>query len=195
MPLTRTRLASSTTRPGTKKTPQVRKRRPQQKIKLTVGFGKPLDKADIAKRKKQFERQQRENKAKARSLVRRDVARGRQASSRVTFKRGTVGAQRLKQFAEIGNLEVVTDSRGRRMEKRVTSSWVSMIHLVMLRNGPALAITFRKSGFVALYPTTNITDYESMSRAASKGGWIWAVLYHGKPGRGVPYQSIGFLGG
>ena len=159
--------------------------RPQQKIKLRIGHGKPLDPEDIATRKRQFQRQQRENKAKVRSLVRRDVATGRQASRRSQFKRGVaVATTRLKQFAEIGEMEVIR-------EKAVSSSWVSMIHLVKLRGQPALAVTFR-SGFTALYPTTNIRDYEAMSAAASKGGYIWAALYHGRPGQGAPYQQIGF---
>ena len=186
-----TRKASQTDRPGTKATPQKNKIRPQQRIKFKVGFGKPSSAEDIAKRKKQFQRQQRENKVIAKSLVRRDKARGRQASSRVNFKRGVVASTRLKQFAEQGYLDVVTDSRGRRMEKTVSSSWVSMIHLVMMRNGPGLAITFH-NGFTALYPSTNILDYEIMSASASKGGYIWKALYHGRPGQGVPYQSIVF---
>ena len=181
----RTRKAADTTRPGTKATAQAKKRRPQQKIKTKEGFGKPFDADDIAKRKRQIQRQQRENKVKVRSLVGRDVARGRQASTRVVFKRGTrIAAKKLKQFAEFGAFEVIR-------EKRVTSSWVSMIHLVMLQNGPALAISFH-NGFTALYPTTNVRDYEIMAAAASKGGYIWRALYHGRPGQGVPYQSIGF---
>ncbi len=180
---TRTRLASATTRPGTKPVPQARKRRPQQKITFKKGFGKPTKQADIEKRSRQFLRQQRENKVIARSLVGRDVATGRQASRRVTFKRGgRVAAERLKQFAEFGNLEVIR-------EKRVSSSWVSMIHLIQMRNGPGLAITFR-DGFTALYPTTNIRDYEIMAAAASKGKYIWIALYHGIPGSGAPYQSV-----
>ena len=182
---TRIRKASATTVPGSKATPQARKRRPQQKIKFRVGFGKPLDVEDIAKRKQQFERQQRENKQIARSIVGRDVARGRQAVRRVTFKRGQrVAATRLKQFAEFGELEVIR-------EMNVTSSWVASIHLVIVAGEPALAITFR-SGFVAMYPTTNIRDYETMSAAASKGGYIWRTLYFGIPGAGVPYQEIAF---
>ncbi len=182
----RTRLAAETTSPGTKATPQARQRRPQQKIKLVKGAGTPTGAPSIAKRHQQFLRQQREGKVKVRSLVGRDVARGRQASTRVTFKRGAkVATTRLKQFAEFGVLDVIR-------EVKVTSSWVDTIHLVMLRDGPALAITFRKSGFTALYPTTNIRDYEAMSRAASKGKFIWAALYHGRPGQGVAYQQITF---
>lgn len=180
-----TRKAASTMRPGTKVTPQSRKRRPQQKITFKKGFGKPLAQADIEKRSRQFLRQQRENKVIARSIIGRDVATGRQAARRVTFKRGQrVATTRLKQFAEFGNLEVIR-------EVRVSSSWVSMIHLVQMRNGPGLAITFR-DGFTALYPTTNIRDYEIMAAAASKGKYIWFALYHGIPGAGAPYQSIGF---
>ncbi len=180
-----TRKAASTLRPGTKPVPQARKRRPQEKITFRKGFGKATKQADIEKRSRQFIRQQRENKIIARSLVGRDVATGRQAAGRVTFKRGQqVAGKRLKQFAEFGNLEVIR-------EVRVTSSWVSMIHLVQMRNGPGLAITFR-DGFTALYPTTNIRDYEIMSAAASKGKYIWRALYHGIPGAGAPYQSIGF---
>lgn len=165
---------------------KVRKIRPQQKIRFKMGFGKADVAADIAKRKKQFQRQQRENVARARSLVGRDPATGRQAVSRVSFKRGVrVSAGRLKQFAEFGELEVIR-------EQRVTSSWVQSIHLVVFRGQPALAITFRRSGFVALYPSTNIRDYEVMAAAASKGGYIWTVLYHGVPGAGAPYISIGF---
>jgi hypothetical protein len=173
--------------PAIRLAPKVKTRRirPQQKIKFKMGFGKADVAADIAKRKKQFQRQQRENLARARSLVGRDPATGRQAVSRVTFKRGArVSAGRLKQFAEFGELEVIR-------EMRVTSHWVSQIHLVVFRNQPALAITFR-SGFTALYPTTNIRDYERMSASASKGGYIWATLYHGRPGAGAPYISIGF---
>jgi len=168
-----------------KKPDRIQRRRPQQKIKLKVGFGKPMVAADIAKRKKQFQRQQRENKTIARSLLKRDVARGRQDVRRVTFKRGQrVAATRLKQFAEFGELEVIR-------ETNVTSSWVASIHLVLVAGEPALAITFH-SGFVALYPTTNIRDYETMAAAASKGGYIWRALYFGKPGQGVPYQQIAF---
>ncbi len=152
---------------------------PQQKIRFRKGV------ADAAKRAQQFDRQQRENQRIARSIVKRDVATGRQAVSRVTFKRGVkVAAGRLKQFAGFGELEVIR-------EMNVTSSWVSQIHLVNFRRQPALAITFR-SGFTALYPTTNIRDYEVMSAAASKGKFIWASLYHGIPGAGAPYISIGF---
>lgn len=166
---------------------------PQQKIKFAKGFGKPLAQSAIKKRHQQFLRQQREGKVKVRSLVGRDVATGRQAVSRVTFKRGVkVATGRLKQFAGHGQLEVIKDSKGRLMEKSVSSSWVSMIHLVMFNGTPALAVTFRKSGFVALYPTTNIRDYEAMSRAASKGKYIWTALYHGRKGMGAPYISIGF---
>lgn len=180
-----TRRVADTQRPGAKVTPPTQKRRPQQGIRFKKGFGKPLAQADIEKRSQQFLRQQRENKAIARSIVGRDVATGRQATRRVTFKRGArVAAARLKQFAEFGNLEVIR-------EVRVTSSWVSMIHLVQMRNGPGLAITFR-DGFTALYPTTNIRDYETMAAAASKGKYIWTVLYHGIPGAGAPYQSVSF---
>lgn len=180
-----TRKAAATTRPGTKATAQAKKRRPQQKIKLRVGHGLPFDPEDIKTRERQFLRQQRENKVKVRSLVRRDAATGRQATSRVNFQRGQrVAATRLKQFAEFGEMEVIR-------EVNVTSSWVSQVHLVKFRNQPALAVTFR-SGFVALYPTTNIRDYEAMSGSASKGKYIWAALYHGVPGAGAPYISIGF---
>jgi len=184
--LARTRLASSTTRPGTKPTPQIRKATPQQKIVFKKGFGKQFSPEDIAKRKKQFQRQQRENKKIARSLVKRDPSRGRQSARRSKFKRGqAVATKRLKLFrANIGELEVIK-------EMNVSSSWVSKIHLVMVSRRPALAITFHDE-FVALYPTTNIRDYEAMSRSASKGGYIWAALYHGRPGQGVAYQSIGF---
>lgn len=168
-----------------KKPDRIRRIRPQQRIKFKKGFGEALDKADIAKRKKQFERQQRENKVKARSIAGRDVATGRQAQRRSRFARGVrVATKRLKQFAEFGQLEIIR-------EQHVTSSWVSMIHLVQLAGKPALAISFH-DGFTALYPTTNIRDYETMSAAASKGGYIWATLYHGRPGQGAPYQSIGF---
>jgi len=187
-----TRKAAATTRPGTKATPQAKKRRPVKKIKLRVGFGQPFAAEDIAKRKRQFQRQQAQNKTIARSLVRRDAARGRQAINRVNFKRGrAVATERIRQFKEFEELEVLRDSRGRLMEKHVNSSWVSMIHLVGFQDKPALAITFH-NGFTALYPTTNLMDYETMSAAASKGGYIWASLYHGKPGQGVAYQSISF---
>ncbi len=53
-----------------------------------------------------------------------------------------------------------------------------------------LAITFRKSGFVALYPTTSIKDFEIMAASASKGKYIWTALYHGIPGAGAPYQEL-----
>lgn len=173
--------------PAIRQAPKIKTRRlrPQQKIKFKMGFGEADKAADIAKRKQQFQRQQRDNVRKAKSLVGRDPATGRQAASRVSFKRGVkVAAGRLKQFAEFGELEVIR-------EQRVTSSWVSTIHLVVFRNQPALAITF-KSGFTALYPTTNIRDYEVMAAAASKGGYVWAALYHGVPGAGTPYISIGF---
>ncbi len=158
---------------------------PQQKIRFRKGVGKPLAPASIKKRSQQFERQQRENKVKVRSLVGRDPATGRQAVSRVTFKRGVkVAAKRLKQFAGFGELEVIR-------EMNVTSSWVAAIHLVNFRREPALAVTFR-SGFVALYTTTNIRDFEAMSSSASKGKYIWRALYFGVPGAGAPYISIGF---
>ncbi len=180
-----TRKAASTDRPGTKATAQIKKRRPVQRIPFKKGFGEAFDVEDIAKRKRQFQRQQRENKLRARSIVRRDVSTGRQAAGRSRFARGVrVATKRLKQFAEFGQLEVIR-------EQAVSSSWVRMIHLVQLGKQPALAISFH-DGFTALYPTTNIRDYEAMSRAASKGGYIWATLYFGRPGQGAPYQSVSF---
>jgi len=146
--------------------------RPQQLVPFKPGAGKPFDPESIKLRHRQFLRQQRENKIKVRSIVAR---RGRGVA---------VAARRLKQFAEFGEMEVIR-------EMPVTSSWVSTIHLVKYQNQPALAITFH-SGFTALYPTTNIRDYEAMSRSASKGKYIWASLYHGVPGAGAPYISIGF---
>jgi len=178
---------ANTARPGTKPTPQSRKRRPQQKIKFAKGFGKPLKPADIKKRHQQFLRQQRENKVKVQSLVGRDYSTGRQAAGRTKFLRGAkIKTSRLKQFAEYGQMAIIR-------EERVSSSWVSKIYLIMLQNGPALAISFR-DGFTALYPSTNIRDYEAMSAAASKGGYIWAALYHGYKGQGAPYQELHGLG-
>jgi len=155
-------------------------------VKLRVGYGKQFDPADIAKRKKQFARQQGENKGKVRSLVARGTQRGRQERMRgVEFKRGVkVATTRLSILKGWGEMEVIA-------ERSVTSSWVRMIHLVKFHGQPALAITFH-SGFVALYPTTNIRDYEAMAAAASKGRYIWTALYHGRPGQGAPYISIGF---
>jgi hypothetical protein len=160
--------------------------RPQQKIKFKKGFGKPLDPKSIKKRHQQFLRQQREGKTPVRSLVARGVQRGRQEKIRgVPFKRGVkVAASRLKQFAEFGEMDVIR-------EVSVTSSWVDSIHLVKFHGQPALAITFHND-FVALYPTTNVRDYEAMSRAASKGKYIWAALYHGRKGQGAPYIPIVF---
>ncbi len=145
---------------------------PQQKITFKKGFGGALSAGAIKKRHQQFLRQQRELKVKVRSIVAR---KGRGVK---------VAAKRLKQFAGFGEMEVIR-------ERKVSSSWVSMIHLVKYQNRPALAITFR-SGFVALYTTSNVRDYEAMSRAASKGKYVWAALYHGRPGAGAPYVSIGF---
>ena len=158
---------------------------PQQKITFKKGFGRPLDLSDIQKRHEQFLRQQREGKVKVTSIVGRDPRTGRRETLRVKYKRGVkVAAERQKQFALFGELEVIK-------EMSVTSSWVDMIHLVKFRGEPALAITFR-DGFTALYPTTNIRDYEAMSKSASEGKFVWAALYHGRPGRGAPYISIGF---
>jgi len=165
---------------------------PQKKVRFKKGYGSPDDAADIKIRHQQFIRQQRENKVKVRSLVRRDPATGRQTMRRVTFKRGVpVAKGRLKTFADHEQLEVITNARGQRMERKVSSSWVDMIHLVMWNKSPALAITFR-DGFSCVYPTTNIRDYEAMSRSASKGKYVWAALYHGRPGHGAPYIEIGF---
>lgn len=181
-----TRRAADTRRPGTKAPTKAPRRVPQQKIKFVKGAGKPIDAASIKKRHQQFLRQQREGKVKVRSLVGREGRVGRQPARRQReFRRGVrVATTRLKQFASFGEMEVIR-------EVRVTSSWVSMIHLVKFQNRPALAITFR-DGFTALYPTTNIRDYEAMSRTASKGKFIWAALYHGIPGSGAPYISVGF---
>lgn len=167
---------------------------PQQKITFKKGYGKPFDPEAIKKRHQQFLRQQRELKAgPVRSLVGRAEQRGYQKRiTGIEYKRGVkVAAKRLKQFAGHRQYEVITDKNGRPIEKKVSSSWVSMVHLVMFNNQPALAITFH-DGFTALYTSSNIRDYEAMSLSASKGKYIWAALYHGQPGRGAPYISIGF---
>jgi len=158
--------------------------RPQQLVPFKPGAGKAFDPESIKLRHRQFLRQQRENKIKVRSIVRRSKQTGFQRRIKgVVFKRGVVVAStRLKQFAEFSEMEVIR-------EMPVTSSWVSTIHLVKYQNQPALAITFH-SGFTALYPTTNIRDYEAMSRSASKGKYIWASLYHGVPGAGAPYITF-----
>ena len=145
---------------------------PQQEIKFKKGYGKATKAADIKKRHQQFLRQQREGKVKVRSIVGR---KGRGVK---------VAAGRLKQFAAMGEMEVIR-------EKSVTSSWVRMIHLVKFRKQPALAVTFR-NGFTALYTQSNVRDYEAMSRSASKGKYMWAAIYHGVPRAGSPYISIGF---
>ena len=159
--------------------------RPQQWVEFKKGFGQPLEPEDIAERSRRFKLQQAKLKTPVRSIVGRAPQRGERTTMRIAYKRGAkVAAERLKQFAEFGELEVIK-------ELKVTSSWVSMIHLVKFRNEPALAITFR-DGFVALYPTSNIRDYEAMSRSASKGKYVWAALYHGRKGQGAPYISIRF---
>jgi len=183
----RTKVAQSRSATGIRRRKQITQSpgpRPKaQFIKLKVGHGLPFDQEDIEERERQFLRQQARNKTIARSLVGRDPATGRQAVSRRTFKRGQrVAAGRLKQHAGAVQLEVLD-------ERAVTSSWVERIFLVMFNNQPALAIKFH-SGFTALYPTTNIRDFEVASRAASKGKYIWAALYHGVPGAGAPYISI-----
>ncbi len=178
-------LNSSRTGPPRSRVKRSQGPREQQKIKFAKGYGKPLAPESIAKRHQQFLRQQRENKVKVVSLVRRGEQRGRvgiKGAPRrgVDFKRGRViDPERLKQTAEYRQLTIIK-------RKAVTSSWVKEIQMVMFNGQPALAVVFN-NGFKAVYPTTNVRDYEAMSRAASKGKYVWAALYHGKPGRGAPY--------
>lgn len=169
------------------------KTKDKAKIKLVVGHGKPFQADDIKRRHQQFIRQQREGKHKVHSLVGRAAQTGYQERIKgVEYKRGVrVAKSRLEQLMGHRQYEVITDEHGKRIEKAVTSSWVKMIHLVMFNRQPALAVSFH-DGFTALYTTSNIRDYEAMARAASKGKYVWAALYHGRPGHGAPYISIGF---
>ena len=71
----------------------------------------------------------------------------------------------------------------------VNSSWVAEVLLVATGDGPALGVKFLNDVTV-VYTNTSLNDFEMMARAASKGKFIWARLYHGIPGAGAPYRKI-----
>lgn len=91
------------------------------------------------------------------------------AGARLGGKRAPISAANLEQFLGFSHLQVIRTFP-------VTSSWVLAIKLVMFREQPALAVTF-KSGVTVLYPQTTFRTFNAMHLAASKGKYVWANLY------------------
>lgn len=84
-------------------------------------------------------------------------------------KRAPISAKNLEPFLGFSHLQVIRTFP-------VTSSWVLAIKLVMFREQPALAVTF-KSGVTVLYPGTTFRTFNAMHLAASQGKFVWANLY------------------